>query len=482
MSYSRELIYSMNTEDVVDPRSEQSEISEPSFSEDEDLLRDVFGPDLQVNQDSAFVNELIDRPDAEEESSSDSSRDRDLPEQPWRDEDDANEVDITGRLTKKLRENAVEQTISREELSRRLQIRQREIAGYEEEEEEPAWARPRPRRPRVVNARQSAKVTRLQPHHLRAERLTNLNAVDPSVAPITAVDFHRTSKLAAVASLDCKLRIFQADGRHNPKLQSVHLADLPPRWAAFDPDGTALYAAGRRRHWYRFDLVRAEVQRLPGVRHQHGLLPSLEVGAMGPEGSGMAGFAGGDGYVYVQSCKTNQLVSQFKAAHPVSCLSFHRTGRGQMLLRAGGRGGGVTTWDMRHSSKPLHFLDRGSTLTCGIACADGTSSFATGQDSGVVNVYQEEITTPVHEVSPLVTASDVVTWHPTGQLLFIASSKKRDAARMVHAATGTVYQDWPGRQLPVQYPSAAAFSPDGKKLAVGNQAGRVMMMELPNFS
>lgn len=61
------------------------------------------------------------------------------------------------------------------------------------------------------------------------------------------------------------------------------------------------------------------------------------------------------------------------------------------------------------------------------------------------------------------------------QVLAIASSDKKDALRLVHTASGTVFPNWPTQRTPLGYPHCLDFSPTSNYLAVGNDKGRVLL-------
>ena len=64
----------------------------------------------------------------------------------------------------------------------------------------------------------------------------------------------------------------------------------------------------------------------------------------------------------------------------------------------------------------------------------------------------------------------------------MASKMKRNALRLIHLPSMTVFQNWPTAQTPLHYVHSLAFSPGGGMLAVGNARGRVLLYRLHHYS
>jgi U3 small nucleolar RNA-associated protein 18 len=118
-----------------------------------------------------------------------------------------------------------------------------------------------------------------------------------------------------------------------------------------------------------------------------------------------------------------------------------------------------------------------------------TGLVAVGSASGVVNMYDVgdwSMQSPLQRPTPrlqksllnLVTPSTSLNFSPDGQVLAIASWEKRDALRLVHAESGTVFANWPTSKTPIRYPFSVDFSPVGGYLAVGNDRGRVLLYQM----
>jgi U3 small nucleolar RNA-associated protein 18 len=63
-------------------------------------------------------------------------------------------------------------------------------------------------------------------------------------------------------------------------------------------------------------------------------------------------------------------------------------------------------------------------------------------------------------------------------MLVIASRWKRDALRLVHLPSCSVYRNWPTDKTPLGRVASVAVSPDGMYLAVGNEQGMIKLWEI----
>ena len=80
---------------------------------------------------------------------------------------------------------------------------------------------------------------------LSVKRLADLNTAAPSQSVVQAIGFHPNGQLALTAGFDKTLRLFRPDGLHNPKVQSVHMAQLPIASACFSHDGGRVLLCGK---------------------------------------------------------------------------------------------------------------------------------------------------------------------------------------------------------------------------------------------
>ncbi|XP_028758437.1 U3 small nucleolar RNA-associated protein 18 homolog [Neltuma alba] len=322
--------------------------------------------------------------------------------------------------------------------------------------------------------------SKLLPGHLEYSRLMDANIHDLSNRPINSVQFHRNAQLLLAAGLDQRVRFFQIDGKRNTKIQSIFLEDCPIHKASFLPDGSQVILSGRRKFFYSFDLVKAEVDKIgPLVGREEKSLEAFEVS---PD-SRMIAFLGNEGYILLVSTKTKELIGTLKMNGTLNALTFAEDG--QQLLSTGGDGH-IYHWDLRTMTCMHKGIDEGCINGTAICTSPGGELLATGSGVGVVNVYNREEflggkRKPLKAIDNLTTKVDFMKFNNDSQILAICSSMKNSGLKLVHIPSYTVFSNWPPPNKNLNYPRAIDFSPGGGFMAVGNTGGRVLLYKLHHY-
>ena len=68
------------------------------------------------------------------------------------------------------------------------------------------------------------------------------------------------------ASLDKTIRLFQVDGTHNEKIQSIFIPNMPIHCASFSADGKQIFASGRRKYFYSTDIETGKIDKIPWIQ------------------------------------------------------------------------------------------------------------------------------------------------------------------------------------------------------------------------
>lgn len=322
--------------------------------------------------------------------------------------------------------------------------------------------------------------TKLLPGLLEYSRLVDANAVDPSNAPINSVQFHRNSQLLLVGGLDKKLRFFQIDGKRNTKIQSIFLEDFPIKKASFLPNGSQVIISGRRKFFHVLDLVKASVDKVgPLVGREEKSLESFEVS---PD-SDMIAFLGNEGYILLVSSKTKELIGTLKMNGTLRSAAF--TDDGRQLLSSGGDGQ-IYHWDLRTRTCIHKGVDEGSINGTTLCTSTNGSLFASGSDSGIVNIYNRQEflggkRKPIKAIENLTTKVDFMKFNHDAQILAISSSMKKNSSKLIHIPSYTVFSNWPSPNRAVHYPRCLDFSPHGGFMAMGNAEGKVLLYKLHHY-
>lgn len=322
--------------------------------------------------------------------------------------------------------------------------------------------------------------TKLLPGLLEYSRLVDANAFDPSNAPINSVQFHRNSQLLLVGGLDKKLRFFQIDGKRNTKIQSIFLEDFPIKKASFLPNGSQVIISGRRKFFHVLDLVKASVDKVgPLVGREEKSLESFEVS---PDSDTIA-FLGNEGYILLVSSKTKELIGTLKMNGTVRSVAF--TDDGRQLLSSGGDGQ-IYHWDLRTRTCIHKGVDEGSINGTALCTSPNGSMFASGSDSGIVNIYNRQEflggkRKPIKAIENLTTKVDFMKFNHDAQILAISSSMKKNSSKLIHIPSFTVFSNWPSPNRAVHYPRCLDFSPHGGFMALGNAEGKVLLYKLHHY-
>ena len=334
---------------------------------------------------------------------------------------------------------------------------------------------------------------------VEATRMQDANASEPSDAVIRSVQFHPNGSLLLTAGLDKAVRLFDVDGSKNAKVQSVFFNDLPIRKACFSSDGTQVIVAGRRKHFYTYDLQGGTTERVsPLIGREE---KSLESFILSPTcvHKPLLAFLGADGHVPLVSLDSRSYVGSVKMNGTARSAAFSANG---LHLLTGGGDGTVYIWDLRNQRRCIErIVDEGALSVTSLATSPTGKHLSTGSDSGVVNVYDtaapssaERVNSltlkdrsgldreikrePIRAIMNLTTSIDTLTFNSDGQMLAISSRLKRDALKLVHIPSCTVFSNWPSSKSPLHYVWCTSFSPTGGYLAVGNARGRALLYRI----
>ncbi|KAF3906163.1 hypothetical protein ABW20_dc0100684 [Dactylellina cionopaga] len=327
-----------------------------------------------------------------------------------------------------------------------------------------------------------SKVGKLPPETLDISRLRDANYLAPSQSGIQSLSFHKTHPLLLSAGFDHVLRLYHIDKKTNPPATSLYLQGTPIHTAAFHPDGKRVFASGRRRYFHIWDLESGKIEKITRIYGNQEHQKSMEKFKLSPCGRFMA-LCGAHGYVNVLDAKTGQWVAAVVIEGVVADISWSVGGK---TLFVANRGGEIWEWDSGERKVESRWVDEGGVGLTTLALGGNDRWCAVGSQSGVVNIYDrkekvevEGHPTPKRALGNLVTGINVVEFSDDGQLLCIGSKEKRDALRMVHLPTCTVFKNWPTTSTPVGSINCAAFAGAASGLfAFGNQQGKIRLWEI----
>ncbi|KAI1311380.1 Indigoidine synthase A like protein-domain-containing protein [Xylaria venustula] len=289
----------------------------------------------------------------------------------------------------------------------------------------------------------------------------------------------------------------------NPMLTSTKVNLVPVRRAQFSPDGRKIFMAGRRRYIHSWDIESGEIQKTNKIHGHQEEQRTWERFKLSPCGRYLGLIAStrkGGGVINILNIHTMQWIAAARLDSRGGIIDFcwWRTGNGLTIL---GKGGQVGEYSMVSKRFLAVWNDEGSNGTSALALGGlggpkllGEDRWvAIGSQSGVVNIYdrhtlilpsgEDELKLksrpePTKALMNLVTPVTVLTFSPDGQILAMASRFTRDALKLVHLPSCTVYRNWPTQQTPLGRIEAIAFGTKSDMLAVGNDAGKIRIWEI----
>ncbi|XP_037665649.1 U3 small nucleolar RNA-associated protein 18 homolog [Choloepus didactylus] len=453
---------------------------------DEDaLLQRLRGPRVRAHEDSG---------DSEVEN--EAKDNFPLQKKPvWVDEEDEDDemVDMmSNRFRKDMMKNASESKLSKEQLQKRLKEEfQHAMGGV------PAWVENK--RPRTSSDYESEEdeddllqrtgnflstSTSLPRGILKMKNCQHANAERPTTAQISSVQFHPCAQVVMVAGLDNSISLFQVDGKTNPKIQSIYLEKFPIFKARFSANGEEVLAtSSHSKVLYVYDMLAGKlipVHQVRGLKEK--IVKSFEVS---PDGSFLL-INGIAGYFHLLSAKTKELIGSMKINGRVAASTFSSDSE---KIYASSGDGEVYIWDVNSRKCLNRFVDEGSLYGLSIATSRNGQFVACGSNCGVVNIYnqdsclQERNPKPIKAIMNLVTGVTSLAFNPTTEILAIASEKMKQAVRLVHLPSCTVFSNFPVvKKKNISLVHTMDFSPRSGYFALGNEKGKALMYRLHHYS
>ncbi|GAV56349.1 hypothetical protein ZYGR_0BB01260 [Zygosaccharomyces rouxii] len=368
--------------------------------------------------------------------------------------------------------------------------------------------------------------------NLDITRLKDGNASHISRSAVQSLSFHPYKPLLLTGGYDRTLRLYHIDGKSNNMVTSVYLKGTPVQTCSFyvslnqgPLQEQKIFSGGRRRYMHSWDI---QTSLLPS-QNAHGSMAKIEKFSRlyGHEESqrsfekfkiahyynlstnqshGIILLQGNNGWinilhattgVWLMGCKINGVLVDFCVDYkPVTggkfqtiliavntyseVWEFNLTDNGKVLRRWKDEGGvGVTKIQVGGGTNSTHFFPTNSSKV------RSNRWLAIGSESGYVNVYDRSKDLsqpkPIAALDQLTTTISSLEFSPDGQILCMASRAIKDALRMVHLPTCTVFSNWPTSGTPFGKVTAVTFSPRGEMLAVGNEQGKVRLWRLNHY-
>lgn len=347
------------------------------------------------------------------------------------------------------------------------------------------------------------KKPKLRPEVLDIQRTRDISLVQPS--SISSLSFHPEFPVILSSGPASTLYLHHiapnALPTPNPLLTSVHIRNTPLHTSAFlHPKGDKIFFSGRRRFFHTWDMPSGTIQKVTRVYGQKEEQKSMERFKFSPCGQYMAlvGSAKkGGGVINILDAATTQWIAtaRIDGKNGIADFAWWSDGKGLTIV---GKGGDVGEWSIEAKSFISRWIDDGFGPTVvtlggknGPAPLGGDRWIAIGSQSGIVNIYDRrafvtaknqinipERPTPTKTFEQFTRPTSNLEISADGQILAFSTKWKKDALRLVHLPSCTVYKNWPTSQTPLGRITAVAFSPQSDMLAIANEQGKIRLFEI----
>jgi U3 small nucleolar RNA-associated protein 18 len=348
----------------------------------------------------------------------------------------------------------------------------------------------------------STKRPKIRPEVLDIQQTRSIPLVQPS--SITSLSFHPEYPVLLSSGPASTLYVHHiaptAHPTPNPLLTSVHIRNTPLHTSAFQlPKGDKIFFSGRRRYFHTWDLPSGSIQKVTRVYGQKEEQRSMERFKLSPCGRYMAVIGSskkGGGIVNILDANTTQWIAalRIEGANGVADFAWWSDGEGLTVV---GKGGEVGEWNVDSRSFIARWIDDGFAPTVltlgglnGPKSLGGDRWVVIGSQSGIVNIYDRrnfvsdneikitERPQPKRAFDQFTKPTSNLEISADGQLLAFSSKWKKDALRLVHLPSCTVYRNWPTDKTPLGKITAIAFGRQDNILAVANEAGKIRLWEI----
>ena len=322
-------------------------------------------------------------------------------------------------------------------------------------------------------------------------------------SPISSLAFHPEHALLLSSGPSGTLFLHNVSPHSfdpNPQLSALHVRSTPLTTSAFSPpSGTKILFSGRRRYFHVWDLHTGKVEKISRITGHGEVQKNMERFKISPCGRWVS-FTGssrkGGGMVNILDANTCQWIAEVRVEGHGGVADFDWWGNGQGMLIVG-KGGEVVEWDGRRKRVVAKWMDEGAVGTTTVVLGGKTAGpqdiggdrwVAMGSSSGIVNVYDRrkwlkaegvpKRPKPAKVFDQLTTPISHLHFSPDGQILCLSSRWKRDALRLVHLPSCTVYKNWPTSSTPLGRVTAVAWAPNSEMFAVSNEQGKIRLWEI----
>lgn len=312
------------------------------------------------------------------------------------------------------------------------------------------------------------------------KRLKDINQETQKEGRIMSIQFHPKSTVAIVAGNRSMISMFAVDGKENKKIHNILYDKFFIHSCKLINDGEELIIGGSLRDFHIYNLMTGYKQRtkLPrGLRD----LKNFEVSPCGK----MMAVVGDYGEVHLLHTTTKELLCTMKQEYQSTALAFTADSN---YIYSHSDDNEVTVFDVRTQRVKHKFIDEGCVNGTSLVLSNNGRFLATGSRQGFANIYNcEDVLVskypkPASVISNLTTEITDMKFNHTSELLAMCSVDTKNAVKIVHVQSGTVFSNFPSNLDNIGKATTISFSPEGGYMAVGTLEARVPLYRLRHFN
>nr|XP_022326362.1 U3 small nucleolar RNA-associated protein 18 homolog [Crassostrea virginica] len=314
------------------------------------------------------------------------------------------------------------------------------------------------------------------------KQCADANKEQPSESKLKCVEFHPTAQVILTAGMNYRLNLFQVDGKHNPKIQSVYLDGFPIHTAHFSTDGREVIMGSKYRNFQYYDMIAGKIVNVPRIKGlEEKMMKKFKVS---PDGRFIV-FIGKAGGLHLLSAKSKEWIHTLHMNGEVKDIAFSKDGQ---RMYSHGAEGDVYVWDLDRRDCIHRFYDDGCTKGMSIALSPNGQYLACGSYSGVVNVYDSQSIlnsrspNPVKAIMNLTTPCTHAVFNCTSEILAISSTYAEKAVKLVHVPSMTVFSNFPERKRDnFRIPMCMDFSLNSGYFSIGTHRGCALLYRVKHY-
>jgi len=315
-------------------------------------------------------------------------------------------------------------------------------------------------------------------------------------AVVQTLDFHRNNEIFLSAGYDKIMKLYSvkkeetyagmADGfRKNLKiLKKAYFEGFPLKKCRFLSNSHQILCSGLKKHLLTYDLLSEKTEKYASNLFTSFFDKSIDDFSISHDEKYIA-LNNNKGDIIMLSAKNKEYLYHLKCNEPITATQFTHDSR---YLFSASNTGKIYQWDLNKRMVFDCVRDVGASVINCLDLSFNDNYLAVGGLNGIVDIYDRDAKSaklnknPLKEVQNLTTSITNLEFNNKGEMMVIASKWKKNAIRIVHLGTRTVFCNWPNLKTKLQFVTAVKLSENCKYMALGNDEGNVYLYNFKHYN